>query len=95
MLPISLRVFDVHDGTVLLPNLGHLTALTKLQLHESTLGPWAGQLPPLPALQDFVMQFAAYMNGRTWYDDDFWTWPGPQDLGLASSAPLLTSKQHS
>ena len=90
VLPSSLRVLDVQGGRVSLPDLGHQTALTKLQLRQTVLTPARGQLPPLPALHFFICD-ARYLVWDNSPDD----WPGPQDLGLASSAPLLSSVKFS
>ena len=84
VLPSSLLSLDMRGGRVSLPDLGHLTALTKLRLDGTVLTPARGQLPPLPALQ--VVKLDAVYLGQ---DDVQNEWSGPQDLGLASSAPSL------
>lgn len=76
------------SGTVSLPDLKHLTALTELRLDMAVLTPTCEQLPCLPALPVLSLIGAYYWpwdrpDGRGW-------WPGPlPDLGLACSTPLL------
>ena len=85
ILPSSVQALHFTGlGRASLPHLGHLTALTELRLDGAFLTPPGGQLPHLPALQALSLVFAEYTPS-----DEYEECPGPQDLGLAHSTPLL------
>ena len=85
ILPSSLHAlhFTASTSKVSLPDLRHLTALTELHLDYAYLTPTIGQLPCLPALRVLSLVGTYYSS---WHQNSC---PGPQDLVLASSAPLL------
>ena len=89
-LPRSLHTVELLHVSVSLPHLGHLTGLTKLRLLYSELMPAQEQLPPLPALRHFECCACSWRVAPTWSFAPKLHYPGPQDLGLASSLPLLT-----
>ena len=96
MLPTSLHsLASWHGGRASLPDPRHLTALTRLHFDSTILTPYRGQLPHLPALQVLSIKGAQYLDQDN--GEDFWNHgsPGPQDLGLTSSAPLLTEMRFS
>ena len=83
-LPSSLCALHLNYGRLLLPALSHLTALTELRLWDMTLFPFQGQLFHLPALR------VLGLSHTTLHNTNDPLYPGPQDLGLAFLAPLLT-----
>ena len=85
ILPSSLHAlhFCASHSKVSLPDLRHLTALTELHLDWAYLKPTRGHLPHLPALRVLLLVGTYYSS----WQQNFC--PGPQDLGLASSTPVL------
>ena len=91
MLPSSLHVLHM-DGRASLPDLGHMTALTELCLDLTVLTPKGGKLPQLPALRVLSLVGSTYGPSDLEYAQTQlcqMQCPGPQDLGLATSAPAL------
>ena len=91
MLPNSLLALDFACGITPLPDLRHLTALTELRLDLAVLTPTWGhvsaQLPHLPALRVLSFIGAYHLWGSP--NERQIQCPGPEDLGIANSAPLL------
>ncbi len=92
ILPSSLHALQLaaRGRRVSLPDLRHLTALTELHLDWAHLNPTGGQLPRLTALRVLSLVGAYHSS---WQQEAHTHTrppsPGPQDLGLAYSTPLL------